>query len=405
MALNLNLLSLSLNALIQRKNSVIQQNTKKINDLEKDYIQQINQLNMIKQALLTQYQKNMMDQLKQIDVAIQQKLPKNNAHGNTNNNTHKLPTTINGVKRMQIIPTPIKMQPLPLPNLDNITLPALTSDNSSTSSPSTQSPTSSLRDVSPSNTSPSTDTNNNHNHSYSDIPDFTNLTLPNLTCIISSIDSINNINNDNNNSNNHQHFVNGICNNNSSVNINSNTSNIMTHIKPTSDASTTHKNDIIDDKDKIMRDIKDIKNFKEFKDIKIKPDIFNHNSNIKPSIECTLCHQSFDSQKNLKNHINKVHTFTCDLCSKSFQKRIDLKRHQRIHDGVSVYEWYDFVVIHDLLCIYVRTMHQIFSKICFKTYTSAATLNNHMRLHEGMLLINCNYIFMHDILIWEICWF
>lgn len=354
MSLNLNLINLSLNALIQRKNAVIEENTQKISNLEHDYLQQINQLNMIKQALLNQYQNNLRDQLKQIDVAIQHKLPKNNANG-TNNNTHKLPTTINGVKRMQIIPTPIKMQPLPLPSLDNITsIPTLNSDNSNHSSssssasscspPITQSPTS----ISP-NSSPSTDNNNsNHNNSYSDIPDFTNLSLPNLTCIISSIDTVNKNKNKSMNidkkMDNHQHSANGICNNNSSVNINSNTSNIMTHIQPTSDSTTTIKNDI-DDKDKVMRDIKDIK------DIKMN---FNANSNIKPSIDCNLCHKSFDSQKSLKNHINKVHTFTCDLCSKSFQKRIDLKRHQRIHDGVSVYEWYQipsFVFLF-LLCFY-----------------------------------------------------
>ena len=116
--------------------------------------------------------------------------------------------------------------------------------------------------------------------------------------------------------------------NNSSDSNNSNSNNREKETSPSSEPSLGPTVNIKQDKD-TKEGIKDEKD--------IKPDT----KELKPdTLECDLCHQAFDTEKNLQAHRDKAHTFKCDLCTKSFQKRIDLKRHQRLHEGVTVYEWY-----------------------------------------------------------------
>ena len=156
--------------------------------------------------------------------------------------------------------------------------------------------------------------------------------------------SYHNHNNNHNNNHNKNHKKDKNKNKNkkrkSSIDCNSNNSNSNNQTSPSIEPSlgptTVIKEDDGDgDGDGEMKE--KIKGEQDVKDIK--PDT----KDFKPdTVECNLCHQAFDTQKNLRAHINKAHTFKCDLCAKSFQKRIDLKRHQRLHEGVTVYEWYVF---------------------------------------------------------------
>lgn len=58
-------------------------------------------------------------------------------------------------------------------------------------------------------------------------------------------------------------------------------------------------------------------------------------------VKCELCNQSFNSQLNLKNHIDSVHMrkakWECSQCNKLFTSKSNLKVHLRVHTKIKPY--------------------------------------------------------------------
>ena len=312
---------------------MIQQCYKQMNDLEQDYFQQMNQLFLIKQTLIDQYQKTLIHQLTEIDHVIQQKLP---------NKTTT--TTINAV-------TPIKLSSFPLSN--PICFP------SSIPTPSNTSPSSHNTYDSDNTNNTNNSINENNNGSYPDVTNvnISNLLLPGLNCIhqdainnTSSLPKIEPID---------QQIANGINSSNSSTNIIENNENM----------------------DMIMHDIKHCK--KDIKPLLVECNLchqaFDSQKSLRKHLDtihtfkCDLCSKSFQKKIDLKRH-QRLHDgtssiFECKICFKTYTSPGSLHNHMRIHQESNLFR-----------CEY-----------CNKGFTQNHHLKRHLRIHTGISPFNCRY--------------